>query len=49
MSVVVVDTPERIAAGAAVIAEVVDGRGVITTESVPGAVWVDDGVRRGAL
>ncbi|KUI24739.1 hypothetical protein AU196_15540 [Mycobacterium sp. IS-1742] len=49
VTTVVVDTPERIAACAAVVDEITARRGVVTVESVPGAVWIDDGVRRGAL
>uniref|UniRef100_A0A5Q5BHX4 DUF190 domain-containing protein n=3 Tax=unclassified Mycobacterium TaxID=2642494 RepID=A0A5Q5BHX4_MYCSS len=49
VTTVVVDTPERIAAGAQVVEEVTAQRSVVTVESVPGAVWIDGGVRRGAL
>ncbi|KUI27588.1 DUF190 domain-containing protein [Mycobacterium sp. GA-2829] len=49
VTTIVIDTPDRIAAGARVIDEVTGRHGVVTVETVPGAVWVDDGVRRGTL
>jgi PII-like signaling protein len=49
VTTIVVDTPERIAAGARVVEEVTARRGVVTVESVPAAVWIDSGVRRGTL
>lgn len=49
VTTIVVDTPDRIAAGARVVDEVTAQRGVVTVESVPGAVWIDGGERRGAL
>ncbi|MDY6870565.1 MAG: DUF190 domain-containing protein [Actinomycetota bacterium] len=49
VTTVVVDNSERIAAGATLVGEVTAQHGVVTVESVPGAVWIDGGARRGAL
>lgn len=49
VTTIVVDTPERIAAGARLIEDITDRHGVVTVESVPAAAWIDGGVRRGTL
>jgi PII-like signaling protein len=49
VTTIVVDTPERIAAGARVVENITGRQSVVTVESVPTAVWIDGGVRRGTV
>ncbi|WP_197373985.1 DUF190 domain-containing protein [Mycolicibacterium baixiangningiae] len=49
VTTLVVDTPERIAAGFQVADALTAQHGVVTVEKVPGAVSIDAGVRRGTM
>ena len=49
VTTIVIDSPSRIAASFAIVAEVTDGRGSVTAEMVPALVAVDGENRRGSL
>ncbi|TFV60264.1 DUF190 domain-containing protein [Mycobacterium sp. PS03-16] len=49
VTTIVVDSPERIRAGFAVIDALTTRHGLVTSEPVPAALWMDSGVRTGVL
>ncbi len=49
VATIVVDTPEAIARSFAIADDLTDGHGLISCETVPAALTVDHGARRGSL